>query len=154
MAPPTDHCPTGLTHHEGRGLKVGLLTAVLVAAVAAAACGGTESYGIVDGPDIDTTTLVGTWKGSIDGGSDANSYGFSNITTVLRADSTLTTMPENPRYCIAHGVWTVSGTTYRTRGTDCDGVLLASVAPLSPRRLTGTWTASSGRAGTFTMAKQ
>ncbi|GLC25734.1 hypothetical protein [Roseisolibacter agri] len=129
-------------------------TAALTA-VTLAACGGSEPTRTIDTPPIDTTTLVGTWIGTLDGGSAANSYGSSGITIVLRADSTLTAKATNPLYCdLSDTRWRVTGTQFTANGRDCDGVVVTFAAPVGTVRLTGTWTASSGRAGTFTIAKQ
>ncbi len=68
---------------------------------------------------MDTSTLAGTWKGSVDGGTAPNSYGFSVATTVLRADSTFTSEAENPLYCKLDGGWSVSGGQYTATGRDC-----------------------------------
>jgi hypothetical protein len=100
-----------------------------------------------------TTTLVGTWGGSVEGGNDPNSYGFSVITFVLKADSTVSTTAENPKYCSVAGSWTVKNAQWRAEGRDCDNITVIFTAPLSSTRLTGPWTAGSGRAGTFTLAK-
>lgn len=126
-----------------------------VALATLAACGGSEPTRTIDTPPIDTTTLVGTWIGTLDGGSAANSFGPSGITLVLKADSTFTGKATNPLYCdLLDTRWRVSGTHFTASGRDCGNTLVAFAAPVGPVRLTGTWTASSGRAGTFTVAKQ
>jgi len=43
---------------------------------------------------------------------------------------------------------------FTATGRDCNGIIVTFVAPVASLRLTGTWTASSGRGGTFTVAKQ
>jgi hypothetical protein len=48
----------------------------------------------------------------------------------------------------------VSGAQFTASGRDCNGVIVTFAAPVAPLHLTGTWTAGSGRAGTFTVAKQ
>ena len=127
--------------------------AVLATALMVAACGGSTSTNVVETPPVDTSTLAGTWTGTVDGGSDPNSYGFSRMTTVLKADSTMSATGDNPKYCAISGTWSVSGAQYTATARDCDGVVVTFVAQLSPLRLTGTWTATSGRTGNFTMAK-
>lgn len=118
-------------------------------------CGGTGATASVETRPVDTSTLVGTWNGSLDGGEGANSYGPSAFTMTLKADSTFTGKADNPKYCdLMNTRWGVSGVTFTASGRDCDGVTVAFAAPVSPLRLTGTWTASSGRAGGFTLAKQ
>ena len=128
--------------------------AVLATALTVAACGGSTSTDVIDnGPVVDTSTLAGTWSGTVDGGSDPNSFGFARTTTLLKADSTLSSTSDNPGYCAISGTWTVSGAQFTAIARDCGGTVITFVAPLSPLRLTGTWTATSGRTGNFTMAK-
>lgn len=123
--------------------------------LALAACGGSDPTRTLDTPPIDTTTLVGTWIGTLDGGTAANSYGASGITIALKADSTFTAKATNPLYCdLGDTRWRVSAAQFSATGRDCDGVVVTFAAPVGAVRLTGTWTASSGRAGTFTVAKQ
>ena len=126
--------------------------------LALAACGGTTSPdgGTVNKVLPDTTTLVGTWKGSLDGGSAPNSYGPARITIVLRADSTFTAVSDNPLYCsLINTRWTVSPQKqFTATGVDCTGTGITLVAGVAPLRLNGTWTATSGRAGTFTVGKE
>ena len=129
------------------------MLAVVASTAALASCGGSGSSDVLDTPQVDTSTFVGTWGGLVDGGSDPNSYGSSRTTTILRADSTMSGTAENPNYCPITGTWSVSATEYSHTARDCGGTLIRAVAPRSPTRLTGTWTAGSGRSGTFTMAK-
>ena len=128
-------------------------TAVVATALTVAACGGSTSTDVIETPAVDTSTLAGTWIGTVDGGSDPNSYGVSRVTTLLKADSTISVSADNPNYGAGSGTWTVSGAQYTATIRDRDGVLVTFVAPLSPLRLTGTWTATSRRSGSFTMAK-
>lgn len=93
------------------------------------------------------------WAGTVDGGNDPNSYGFARTTTILKADSTFSGSADNANYCAVTGSWTVSGAQYGATARDCDGIIITFTAPLSKTRLTGTWTATSGRTGNFTMAK-
>jgi hypothetical protein len=128
-------------------------TTLACAVMVLAGCGGSSSTSATITKPVDTSTLVGTWGGSVEGGSGPNSYGFSVIAFTLKADSTLTTKAENPSYCAASGSWTVKGAEWRAEGRDCTNTFLTFTAPLSSTRLAGSWTASSGRAGTFTVAK-
>ena len=117
-------------------------------------CGGAGATAVIE-KVVDTSTMVGTWNGSLDGGESPNSYGPSAFTMTLKADSTFTGKAENPKYCdLKDTMWRVSGADFTASGRDCDGVVVTFAAPVSPLRLTGTWTASSGRAGGFTLAKQ
>ena len=136
-----------------RGLAIVTLAAPLLALVA---CGGTTAPADEGTrPPIDTSTLVGTWSGSLDGGSAPNSYGPSRLTLVLLADSTFTGVADNPLYCsLTNTAWTVSGAQFTATGRDCDGIIVTFKAPVAPLRLNGTWTATSGRGGTFTVGKQ
>ena len=126
-----------------------LAAAIVVTIAVVAGCGGSAADPVIPPNGPDTTTLAGTWKGSLDG-----SFGYSLTTMILKADSTYTGEAENPLYCKVTGSWTVSGSSYSSSASDCDGTIIRHLAPVGKSRLTGTWTASSGRSGTFTVAKQ
>ena len=117
-------------------------------------CGGSGATAPAE-RTVDTSTPVGTWIGSLDGGEGANSYGPSELTMTLKADSTLTVKTTNPKYCaLGITIWRVTGGNFTASGRDCDNVVVTFAAPVTALRLTGTWTASSGRAGGFSVAKQ
>ena len=153
MTHTTEHAT--VTSSARRGVGRARATVVHAVAVAVlAACGGSKALGVVDMPRADATTLVGTWTGRLDGGSEANSYGASNILVVLSADSTFAVTADNPRYCALRDTgWRVAGDQFSATGRDCDGVVVTFLARVAPLRLAGTWTASSGRSGTFTIGK-
>ena len=137
-----------------------MLTSMRIAVVRASAiamlfgCGGSGATAVTE-RIVDTSTLVGTWNGSLDGGEGPNSYGPSAFTLTLKVDSTFTGKAENPKYCdLTNATWRVTGASFTASGRDCDGVIVTFAAPVSPLRLTGTWTASSGRSGAFSVAKQ
>lgn len=69
-------------------------------------------------------------------------------------DSTHDGRASNPLYCKVAGTWTVSAGQYKSTGRDCDGVLVTSVSPFNKVRLVGTWTASSGKTGSFNIGKE
>lgn len=139
--------------HRRRATRQAIAHVLAVATVVA--CGGSTAPNIIETPPVDTSTLVGTWAGTLDGGTAANSYGSSGFTMTLKADSTFAGKADNPRYCdLTATTWRVSAGQFSASGRDCDGVIVTFAAPVAPLRLTGTWTASSGRAGTFTLAKQ
>ena len=136
-----------------RSLTLGAAACAIAAMLPA--CGDADSPGVIPTAPVDTTTLVGTWMGTLDGGSAANSLGPSNLTLVLRADSTFTATADNPLYCaLTATTWTVARGQVVTTGRDCFGFLLTTTAPVAARRLTGSWSSTSGRSGTFTVAKQ
>jgi hypothetical protein len=148
--------PTRASRLARRNPLGGWIARVLAAVVLAApgvmltGCGDSgPPTGI--GPSVtpDTSTLAGTWKGSVDG-----SYGFSVMTMFLKADSSLTMEAEKPEYCKVSGTWSVSSVGFTSTGRDCTGTIVSTLAPVNGLRLTGTWSASSGRSGTFTVAKQ
>lgn len=142
--------PSSVIRSTARSLAFCLSTAMV------AACGGGAPSGVIDTPRVDPS-LVGTWKGVINGDGSANSYGNMNATIVFRADSTMTVQGDNPRYCpLNNATWSVSETRFTAAGRDCDNILVNFTAqvPTTTPRLAGTWTASSGRAGTFSLAKQ
>jgi hypothetical protein len=134
-----------------RALAVATLAAPLLGLTA---CGGSTAPDDRTGP-IDTSTLVGTWSGTVDGGSGPNSFGLARLTVVLRADSTFTTASDNPLYCsMLNTRWTVSGSQFTATGRDCTGTGITLTAPVASLRLNGTWTATSGRGGTFNVGKE
>lgn len=138
----------------GDVLAAAVLAAPLV--VALAACGGTTSPDDDTRVLPDTTTLVGTWKGNLEQTSGPTSYGTAGITFVLRADSTFTAVSDNPLYCsLINTRWTVSPQKqFTATGVDCTGTGITLVAGVASLRLNGTWTATSGRAGTWTVGKE
>jgi polygalacturonase len=127
------------------------VAAVLAAPAAMqAACGGSGADPIAPIITVDTTTLAGRWTGFVDG----TVYGYSTITTILNADSTMSGEASNPLYCKVVGTWTVASGKYTSTGRDCDGILVTWTAPFNKVRLVGTWTASSGKVGTFNIGKE
>lgn len=126
-----------------------LATAVLSAlAVMPAACRDSGALtGIGTTPD--TSTMAGTWRGSVDG-----SFPYSVFTMRLNADSTMSGEAEDPLYCKVAGRWTVSGGRFTSTGRACDVIIVTFVAPVDKLLLTGTWSSSGGSSGTFTVAKQ
>jgi len=116
-------------------------------------CGGSGSTDASPSKPVDTSTLAGTWAGSVNGDGAPGSYGYSTTLSELRADSTLTITAASQLYGSVTGVWTVGAGKWVSTGRDRDDVRITFTAPLSSVTLTGTWTASSGKTGTFTMAK-
>ena len=117
------------------------------------ACGGGSSSPAAPSPPppslgVKDPALVGMWTGTVDG-----SFGPEELYVQLTADGT-SQFAGSGRYCRADGEWGVSGTEFTTRGTDCTGTIVTMVAPASGTKLTGTWRASSGRSGTFSVTKQ
>src|SRR5687768_7663080 len=135
--------------------RLAMVPVFTIAIAILAGCGGAGATAVVETNTIDTSTLVGTWNGNLDGGEGANSYGPSAYTMTLKADSTFTGKADNPKYCdLVNATWRVTGADFTASGRDCDGVLVTFASRVSALRLTGTWTASSGRSGGFTVAKQ
>jgi predicted small lipoprotein YifL len=101
--------------------------------------------GVVD------SALLGTWSGSLDG---SFGVGFFNMT--LSSNGTMLTMNTggSSNYCPVFGNWGVASGQFNGRGDDCTGTVVTFFAPSSATTMTGTWTASSGRSGTFTITKQ
>ncbi|MEJ7809760.1 MAG: hypothetical protein WKG32_05010 [Gemmatimonadaceae bacterium] len=126
-----------------------LVVAGCVAVMALAACGGADPVRIIPAAPVDTSTLAGMWKGSVNG-----TGGYSEVTIFLKADSTILGKPENPYYCQMDGSWTVSDGQFTSTGADCWGTLVSLTAPLARRRLIGTWRAGRGGSGTFQVEKQ
>jgi hypothetical protein len=115
-----------------------------------AACGGSEAAPVDPIITADTTTLAGKWTGFIDGSAD----GYSSLTTVLKADSTMSGVALNPLYCTVVGTWTVSGGKYTSTGNDCSGTVITFTAPFNKVRLIGMWTTTSGKTGSFNLGKE
>jgi hypothetical protein len=133
--------------------RVGLIV-VLSLPLVLAACGG-GSPGSVTGPTPPAQTfgpidpvLVGNWSGTLDG-----SFGPGSFTMTLLADGSVRTSGSG-NYCAFTGSWGVTAGQFTTGGPDCTGTVVTLTAPVSGTTLSGTWSASSGRSGTFTCAKE
>jgi hypothetical protein len=131
--------------------RPGRLGAAALALLLTAACGGSDAPTeppIID-PPVVLPPLVGTWVGSIDG-----SYGPGSFSLVLRADSTMSGSSNNTNYCpLVGATWTVASGQFIGTGRDCNSIVVTLTAPIAVLRLNGTWSASSGRSGTFTVAR-
>src|SRR5688500_18463367 len=131
--------------------RAGRLAAAALALLLTAACGGADAPAEppVVAPPVDLPPLVGTWVGSIDG-----SYGPGSFSLVLRADSTMSASSNKPNYCpLVGAAWTVASGLFLGTGRDCGSIVVTLTAPIAALRLNGTWSASSGRNGTFTVAR-
>ena len=94
--------------------------------------------------------LVGSWVGTIDGG-----LGEANIEIELKGDGTMSGEGANSPYCALTAKWEVVGSSFKAKGNDsCDGTAVSFSAPYSKTKLTGSWNASSGNSGTFSVIKQ
>ena len=116
-------------------------------------CGGGGSTDVAPSKPVDTSTLVGSRTGSVNGDGAPGNYGYSTTLSELRADSTLTITAASQLYGTVTGTWTVGSGKWGSTVRDRDNVVITFSALVSPITLTGTWTASSGKTGTFTMAK-
>jgi hypothetical protein len=93
--------------------------------------------------------LVGNWNGIVDG-----SFGPGTFSMTLLADGSIRTSGSG-NYCAFTGTWGVTSGQFKTGGPDCTGTIVQLTAPvLSNTSLSGTWSASSGRSGTFTCTKE
>lgn len=118
-----------------------------------AACGG--SSGPVTSPSpaapafgpVDSV-LVGNWSGSVDG-----SFGPGTFSMTLAADGSIRTAGSG-NYCAFTGRWGVTSGQFTASGPDCTGTIVTLTAPVSSTVLSGVWTASSGRSGTFACTKE
>lgn len=138
-----------------RRALVGVLTCLVAGALAN--CGGSDASvtGPTGGPptvsppvgvvDLD---LVGNWSGTLDG-----SFGPGTFTMRLSTSGAVGTEGSGS-YCPVTGDWGVSEGQFTLRGSDCSGTIVTFKAPVSSTRLAGSWTASSGRSGTFECTKQ
>jgi hypothetical protein len=84
--------------------------------VALSGCGGGTSTDVLS-QTVDTSTLAGTWVGSVNGDGAPGSYGYSTTVTELRADSTLTITAANQLYGTVVGVWTVAAGKWKLERT-------------------------------------
>jgi hypothetical protein len=77
------------------------------------------------------------------------------MTLLLNADGIAGYSGSRPRYCLVPAArWGVSGTEFIASGSDCTGTVVTLRAPASRTNLIGTWSASSGLDGTFSLSKQ
>jgi uncharacterized membrane protein YfcA len=95
--------------------------------------------------------LVGTWSGTLEG-----SFGPGTFTMTLASTGSVTTVNTggSSNYCAVSGDWGVAAGQFTGRGSDCTGTIVTFSAPSSSTRLAGTWSATSGRSGTFAVTKQ
>ena len=142
--------------HVSRLLTLGALCALAATVVTTlTACDDGDAPGIVSTAAVDTTTLVGTWLGTLDGGNAANSLGPANITLVLRADSTFTVAADNPLYCALTGAtWTVARGQVVSTGRDCFGALLTMTAPVAARPRPASGSTKSRRRASFSRRRR
>ncbi len=94
--------------------------------------------------------LVGTWTGTVSG-----TLGSANTTIVLAEDGTITAETDSDILCPFEGDWSIiSGTNFRATANDeCDDTSITLSAPASATILSGTWSASSGNNGSFSIRK-
>jgi len=104
----------------------------------------TQPVGAVD------SALVGTWNGSLEG-----SFGPGRFSMDLTATGSVRTVNTggSSNYCAISGDWGVDAGQFTARGSDCTGTIVTLRAPSSTTRLAGTWTATSGRSGTFDVTR-
>jgi hypothetical protein len=94
--------------------------------------------------------LVGTWSGDLEG-----SFGPGSFSMTLTSTGSMGTVNTggSSNYCAVGGDWGVAAGQFTARGSDCTGTIVTFSAPSSPTRLLGTWSATSGRTGTFALTK-
>ena len=138
-----------------RPRRLDLIVALSLLVCLLAACGG--SRGGVTSPSPTPTALtfgpidpalVGNWSGIVDGSFGPGTFGMT-----LVADGSILTAGSG-NYCSFTGRWGVSSGQFRTSGPDCSGTIVTLMAPVSGNVLSGTWSASSGRSGTFVCMKE
>lgn len=126
---------------------------LLLLVIVLAACGSTT--GPVTSPSPTTpslgaidSALVGRWSGTVDG-----SFGPGTFAMTLAADGSIQTAGSG-NYCAFTGRWGVTSGQLTASGPDCTGTIVTLTAPVSSTVLSGVWTASSGRSGTFACSKE
>jgi hypothetical protein len=94
--------------------------------------------------------LLGTWSGSLDG-----SFGAGSFNMTLSSNGTMTTVNTggSSNYCAISGEWGVASGQFTGRGSDCTGTIVTLTARSSGTTMSGTWTATSGRSGNFSVTK-
>jgi hypothetical protein len=104
--------------------------------------------------------LVGSWKGTA-AGQRADNFPLqtSNMVLVLNGDLSFSAVGDAGwQQCLVEGGWELPGETFAASGHDtgCPGSQqLTFTAPLSnSQRLDGSWVASNGHNGTFSLGKQ
>lgn len=104
--------------------------------------------------------FIGNWKGTVigtNGTPSLPSYGTAIIKLQFKADGKMIIEADDPtsKYCPVAGEWCISTSKSKffAEGKDCDNITIRFGSP-SNLHLIGTWTASSGREGTFDITKQ
>ena len=94
--------------------------------------------------------LVGTWSGDLEG-----SFGPGTFSMTLTSTGSMATRNTggSSNYCAVSGDWGVAAGQFTARGSDCTGTIVTFSAPSTPTRLSATWSATSGRSGTFVLTK-
>ena len=82
------------------------------------------------------------------------SFGHASLVMKLSANGALTAPASSRLYCRLEGRWGTSDGDFIARGRDCDGTIVTFVASVASERITGTWSASSGNSGTFSLASR
>lgn len=127
--------------------KILLLLIVLMCITCSSSDDGTKEEPPIGKID---QALVGTWVGTIDGG-----LGEAEIVVDLKSDGTMSGDGTDSPYCPLTAKWEVQGTSFIAKGNDtCDGTSVTLTAPYSKTQLKGTWNASSGNKGTFSVKKE
>ena len=138
---------------QDRALRSLVVIAALSFPLMLLACGGSGRGATSPGPTAPSfgpvdPTLVGNWSGSVDG-----SFGPGTLTLTLVADGSIRTAGSG-NYCAFTGRWGVTSGQFKASGPDCTGTIVTLTAPVSGTTLSGVWTASSGRSGTFACTKE
>lgn len=131
-----------------KSLSGGLL---LIVSICCISCSSSDHSPVeeIQGP-ISDPTLVGIWTSTIDGG-----LGEATIVIDLKGDGAMSGEGADSPYCPMTATWEVLGSSFIAAGKDdCDGTSVSFTAPYSKTQLKGTWNASSGNDGTFSVRKQ
>ena len=127
------------------------LACALAAMTALSACGDSTSPGDrLPPPPPPVSSLVGVWTGTVNGVE----YGEGTLELTLKADSTMGAKSNNTNYCpLATATWRVTGPQFTATGSDCNNITVTFTASISEKLLNGTWSASSGKVGTFRVGR-
>lgn len=95
--------------------------------------------------------LVGIWNGTLGGTS-----GSANVVFTLESDGAISAETDSDILCSFSGSWWVADGKFEASGEDiCDGTSINLRGDNATGiKISGSWTASSGNSGTFSMNKQ
>jgi hypothetical protein len=135
----------GPARHGRRGGRTTISASLTGSGVTRTATATVVVFGPLAGP------LVGQWTGTVDG-----TPGTAGLTMQLNNDFTITAVGDAGLYtCQVAGEWAIAGSTVtaETQEVACTRTFITYTGSITGSQIAGTWTASSGANGTFTVNK-